>query len=468
MARAPVRVPTSLAAACCLLSLGGCHDREASGTRPAWAPPTDAEIRELAASHVDANGVGMVIGIVDSNGRRIVSHGMSRARGGRPVSGESVFQLGSATKPITTLLLSDMVVRGEVAFDDPISLYVPDSVALPDAVGQITLRQLASHMSGLPSMPDNFDLRGDPDPYASYTVSELWSYMSSYRLPSSAGSQYLYSNLGVSLLGRLLAAHLGDTYETAVRRRVLDPLGMSSTTITLDTDLMARAVDGHGPYRNPVRTWEMATLQASGSLRSTAEDMLLILEAYLGYRETPLEPAIEAQLNGAAEGPLSWGTLEDGTFRHAGGKAGYRSGVAFNRRTGIGAVVLANIRTFESIPIQIATHLVAGTPLPAPSVAPGQKSVTPITSEELEMYEGTYALPNGGEIEVVSNGTHLLARYENQSIWEFAPTGRDGFFLVSGNDDLVFDRSEEGTVRGLTRYGDGRGRGGAEFARRIH
>lgn len=195
--------------------------------------------------------------------------------------------------------------------------------------------------------------------------------------------------------------------------------------------------------------------------------MLLILEAYLGYRETPLDLAIEAQLVGAGEGPLSWGTLEDGTFRHAGGKAGYRSGVAFNRTTGIGAVVLANIRTFESIPIQIATHLVAGTPPPHPPAVPGQKPVTPITSNELEMFEGTYALPSGGEIEVVSNGTHLLARYENHSIWEFAPMGPGEFFLVSGNDDLVFDRSEDGTVRGLTRYGDGRGSGGAEYARRI-
>lgn len=247
MTRASVRIPTSLAVASWLLALGGCGDQVPSGTRPAWALPTDAEIHELVASHVDTHGVGMVIGIVDPKGRRIVSHGMSRAQGGRPVSGESVFQLGSATKPITTLLLSDMVVRGEVAFDDPISLYVPDSVVLPDAVGQITLRQLASHMSGLPSMPENFDLRGDPDPYASYTVSELWSYLSSYRLPSSAGSQYLYSNLGVSLLGQLLAAHLGDTYEAAVRRRVLDPLGMSSTMITLDSNLAARAVDGHGP-----------------------------------------------------------------------------------------------------------------------------------------------------------------------------------------------------------------------------
>ncbi|MDA8020383.1 MAG: beta-lactamase family protein [Thermoanaerobaculia bacterium] len=283
--------------------LGSCSTPGAdapAGADGVWTLPPDAEIRALVEESVEANGVGMVVGVVDANGRRVFMHGRSGAASDRPLDGETVFQLGSVTKPITGLLLSDIVARGEVSLDDPAAEYLPVGVTMPEASQAITLRALATHMSGLPSMPNNFDVAGQPSPYEDYTVAELWDFLSTHELSREVGTEYGYSNLGVSLLGILLGLEKGMSYEALVTERVLQPLAMTSTSITLSEDQMERLAPGHGPYRTPVRTWEMATLQASGSLRSTANDMLNLLEAYLGYRDTPLAEAMALQLTSGA------------------------------------------------------------------------------------------------------------------------------------------------------------------------
>ena len=215
----------------------------------------------------------------------------------------------------------------------------------------------------------------------------------------------------------------------------------------------------------------MNTLQASGSLRSTANDMLNLLEAYLGYRDSPLGPAIELQLDpgGTSDAglpTLGWGILDNGTVRHSGGKAGYRSGVAFHPETGIGAVVLANTRTYDAVPMDLANWLVAGESLPPSQRAPEPKARIELDAAELEVFSGVYRLEERVEIEVASAGDHLIMRYENDALWEFAPSSPTRFYLTSGNDDIVFD-VRDGTVLGLTRYGDGLAAGGGEYARRA-
>ncbi len=452
-----------VASAC---SSRGEHDVTA-GT--AWTAPSVAEIEALLAQRMEHNGVGVVVGVIDQNGRQIVAHGRSGAPDDRPLDGATVFQLGSVTKPITSLLLADMVTRGEVDLDDAASVYLPDGVSLPRRGRPITLRDLSTHMSGLPSMPTNFDINARPDPIEGYTVDDLWAFLSAYELEREPGTEYEYSNLGVSLMGRLLARSRDTDYEALVTERVLAPLGMSSTSITLSEDQVARLARGHGPYLTPVTTWEMATLQASGSLRSTAEDMLNLIGAYLGYSETPLRAAMDLQL--VAGGPrngqeqaLGWGLQENGTVRHSGGKAGYRSGVAFNPKTGIGAVVLANART-DDPPIALADYLVNGTPLSPATRAP-LKAAVPLSHAALDAFVGRYRLLSGGRIDVVRMADRLVMRYEDGSIWEFEPSGPTDFYIVSGNDDVTFQVDVGGDVTGLIRFGDGKPEGGGEVAAR--
>lgn len=415
-----------------------------------WTLPSDSTIRALLAERMAHNGVGIVVGVIDSNGRRVVSYGRSDASNRRPLDGNTVFQIGSVTKPFTSLLLADMARRGEVSLDDPAAKYLPPGVRMPQRGRPITLRDLAEHVSGLPPMPTNFDLNGDPNPYEAYTVNDLHAFLSSYTPEREPGEEEVYSNLGVALLGSLLANRMETDYETLLKERVLGPLGMESTSITLNSDQQKRLAPGHDRYLYPVYTPEMEVLPASGSLRSTANDMLALLAAYLGYRNTTLDSTMTLQLDET----LGWGKTPSGRFGHSGGKAGYRAAVTFNPNTGIGAVVLANARTNDE-PMNIARYLVAGEPLePAPH-APSRARATP-PHAVLDRYAGRYLHHSGEELEVARNGHRLVVRYPSGAIFEFVAAGQREFFYHGGNDDILFDVDSQGRVTDLKLYGDGK------------
>jgi CubicO group peptidase (beta-lactamase class C family) len=457
------------------LQLGGCAEQRPTPNDTATTTlPSDSAIAALLAGRMQHNGVGMVVGVTDGERRSVIVHGKAGAANGRALDGATVFQLGSLTKVITGLLLADMVARGEVALDDPVSGLLPPNAPMIVTGRPITLRDLATHTSGLPSMPDNFDIDGQPDPYEAYSVDQLWSFLSRYKPERAPGTAYEYSNLGVSLLGRALALRKGSSYEELVRERVLIPLGMNSTSITLSPDQLQRLAPGHDPYLQPIRTWEMATLQASGSLRSTADDMLRLLDAYLGRAQDPhIREAVKLQLRegvklpGAAFRPLALGLRSDSTYVHAGGKQGYRSGLAFNPTTGIGAVVLANTRTYESEPSEIALHLVTGAQLPPVSPAPASKPRVSMSRAQLERFAGWYRNDAAHQWQVVVDGELLRIRYPDNSIYEFLPSDSTSFFYNAGNDDITFGIDSRGSVTGLTVYGDGKASGGGEFAARV-
>jgi len=421
---------------------------------------------------MEHNGVGIVVGVIDRDGTRIVSYGKLSAMDQRVPDGETVFQLGSLTKVFTGLLLADMVERGEVRLEDSATQYLPSDVRMPVRGRPITLRDLATHMSGLPSMPANYDLTAQPDPYEAYSDTRLYEFLSTYEPERAPGEKWEYSNLGVALLGRLLAARAGMSYEALLTERVLRPLGMHSTAIKLNEDRTRRLAPGHDRYLQPVRTWEMANLQGSGSLRSTANDMLLLLSAYLRHRETPLDRAMRFQLDERVAidrgwQALGWVVRANGVVRHAGGKQGYRSGLVFDPSTGIGAVVLANART-EDQPIDLATHLVEGTPLPPAPAAPAPRARRDIPFAVLDRYSGRCQFENGEVVEVARNEHQLLVHTPGNGVSEFLATGDTEFFLNTGNDELTFTLGADGRPTGLVLYGDGRQGEGRPAVRLPH
>ena len=118
--------------------------------------PSDDEIRKILVERVGANenDVGIILGIIEPHGKRIISFGHRNAGDSRPLDGDTVFEIGSVTKAFTALLLADMVQRREVALADPVAKYLPTDVKVPERNGHwITLVDLATHTSGLPFMP---------------------------------------------------------------------------------------------------------------------------------------------------------------------------------------------------------------------------------------------------------------------------------------------------------------------------
>lgn len=132
------------------------------------APPlTDAEILALMKQRIDIDkkGVGMVVGVLDGKGSRIISHGYANLAQQRPVDGDSLFEIGSITKVFTGLALVDMAEKGEVSLQDPIAKYLPATVNVPRrGERQITLADLSVHRSGLPRVPPDMVRNGQESP----------------------------------------------------------------------------------------------------------------------------------------------------------------------------------------------------------------------------------------------------------------------------------------------------------------
>ena len=437
----------------------------APAREPQWSIPSSDAIRQLLAERMQHNGVGTVVGVIEPSGRRVVVHGRSGAANGRALDGDTVFQIGSLTKVFTGLLLADMVQRGDVALDDPAQKYLPDGVKMPQRARPITLLDLSTHRSGLPSMPNNFRLDADPNPIEAYTVDDLHAFLSSYLPPVAPGEKYQYSNLGVSLLGRLLGRRAGKEYESLLSERVLRPLGLSSTAITVSAGMASRLAPGHDRYLQPVYTPEMKTLQASGSLRSTANDLLNYLAAYLGYRDTPLKDAMHLQLSTrfpADGGPaLGWGVRRIGDreiYVHEGGKEGYRCTAAFDVASRTGAVVLTNART-DDRPTALAMYLLAGTALPPAPAAPTPKPVTQLSAQALQRFEGRYRLSGDEVLTVIRKRDHLLVGYGDGNGLAFLAAGQRDFYYNVGNDEITFQVDSDGRVTGLWLYDDGKAAG---------
>ncbi len=159
---------------------------------------------------------GIVIGVVDSSGARVFARGTIDYDDPKSVTGDSVFEIGSASKVFTALLLEEMVENGEVKLDDPVGKYLPASIKVPSRNGrEITLVDLATQTSGLPRLPDNLDSKDFNNPYADYTADKLYEYLSQCKLTRDIGSKYEYSNLAVGLLGHALALRAKSDYENA-------------------------------------------------------------------------------------------------------------------------------------------------------------------------------------------------------------------------------------------------------------
>jgi CubicO group peptidase (beta-lactamase class C family) len=282
----------------------------------------------------------------------VISHGTMSAGGSRGVDGDTLFEIASVTKVFTTLLLADMVQRGEVALDDPIAEFLPAGMKVPERGGRaITLRDLATHTSGLPRLPTNFAPRDPGNPYADYTVEKLYQFLSTYELTRDIGVQYEYSNLGMGLLGHVLARRAGTDYETLVVSRIAAPLRLNATRVSLSPQLKARLAVGHNERREPVPLWEDLTLAGAGSLFSSVNDLLAFLVASF-EDESPLTEPMAATL--AARRSTGFPDMDIGlgwhvsrrngreVIWHNGGTAGFSSYVAYVPHAQTGIVVLAN------------------------------------------------------------------------------------------------------------------------------
>jgi len=424
--------------------------------------PSDADIQALIQSRVDENrATGIVVGVMEADGStRIVSAG-EPGPGAQPFGPRSVFEIGSITKVFTAILLADMVARGEVSLDDPIAKYLPeDEVTMPSRNGrEITLLDIATHRSALPRMPDNFAPADESNPYADYTVEQMYNFLSNHELRRDIGAAVEYSNLAVGLLGHALARVNGGSYEDLVRERILEPLSMDNTGITLSDDMQHWLVKGHNMDGEVVSNWDFPTLAGAGALRSDMNDMLLFIAANTGPAETPLEEAIRdshTRRNGFGENMdigLNWlirRVGDNSVVWHNGGTGGYRAFAGFDPDSGVGAVVLTNSTHGAD---DIGLHLInPDIPLALPAE---EHAEIEVSAEVLERYVGDYPLAPNFVITVTREDVALFAQATGQPNIPIFPESETEFFYKVVDAQITFIVDDSGAVTQLILHQNG-------------
>ncbi|MEJ7810699.1 MAG: serine hydrolase [Gemmatimonadaceae bacterium] len=428
--------------------------------------PSDSVIRAILKERVDAGrSAGIVVGTLDAGGkRRVVAYGAGGPTGSTgvtPLDGNSVLEIGSVTKVFTGTLLASMVARGDVRLDDPVAKYLPATVKVPERGGkQITLLDLATQSSGLPRLPSNLRPKDATNPYADYSEAQMYEFLSGYTLPRDIGSRYEYSNLGMGLLGHALARRAGKSYEALVTERILQPLGMSDTRVTLTPAMRARLTPGHDMAGKPVANWDLPTLAGAGALRSTVNDMLTFLAANVATGAGPLSMVMpQARLSRhPTDNPnlsigLAWHLLK-GPGReivwHNGGTGGYHSFIAFDPAARTGVVVLSNSSSDID---DIGLHLIEpGIPLQA---LPKTRAEVAVDAATLDAYVGEYELAPTFRIAITRDGASLFAQATDQPKSQLFAESPTSFFLKVVDAQVSFDKDASGKVTQLVLHQNG-------------
>jgi serine-type D-Ala-D-Ala carboxypeptidase/endopeptidase len=247
-------------------------------------------LKRLANEHLENDeNIGLVIGILHDGQSEVFGFGRLSKSSKQQPDGSTLFELGSITKTFTALLLADMHRGGEVDWDDPVGKYLPEDVVIPGK--PISLLDLATHSSGLPRLPPGLEesVRNPLNPYAAFDEQRLHADLPKVKLEQR---RYAYSNLGMGLLGHLLARRAEKEYETLVVDRICKPLAMDDTQITLTDTQKSRLAIPHDNGQS-VPVWDLASLQAAGGVLSTADDMLKFLRAHLADPESDLQKAMQ-------------------------------------------------------------------------------------------------------------------------------------------------------------------------------
>ncbi len=447
----------SVVAAFVLAAPAGACVQEPTPAPAAQRPlPADSVARAIIRQRVDeGRNVGIAVGLIDADGRtRTITHG--RGPGGASLDDHSVFEIGSITKTFTAGILADMVARGTVRLDQPVAELLPAGTIIPSRDGgQITLQHLATHSSGLPRMPANFAPKDPANPYADYDAVRLLAFLARYTLPRHIGAEYEYSNLGAGLLGHALATKAETTYERLLMDRIVGPLGLRETAITLTADMRRRLAPGHDAGGTPVRNWELGVLAGAGAIRSTVHDMRHYITANLDPRASPLGPALatthakrfQTSQPGVSIG-LAWHRLVspsgDTLLMHDGGTGGYAAFAGFDARRRVGVVVLSNSATSVA---DIGLHLLdQRVPLTKKPIARAAITLPPDT---LQRFVGEYPLAPNFVITVTRVSDRLMAQATGQPAFELFAESPTKFFLKVVDAQVEFETDAAGEITGL-------------------
>ena len=231
---------------------------------------TTAAVAEYVRAEMQRQHIPGLSLLVSKGGKIVLAQGfgLSNVELQVPVKPETVFQSGSVGKQFTATAVMMLVEEGKIGLDDPLTKYF---AAAPPAWKQVTLRELLSHTAGFGDYPKNFDFRKD------WTEDAELKMVEGLPLNYPPGTKWEYSNLGYLTLGILIHRVTGEFYGDFLRQRIFQPLGMQTTRIISEADIIPNRAAGYrldkGELKNQEWVAPMINTTADGSLYFSILDL---------------------------------------------------------------------------------------------------------------------------------------------------------------------------------------------------
>jgi len=233
-------------------------------------PATEAAVTDYVKAEMHREHIPGLALLVVKKGRtlRAQGFGLANVELQVPVKPETLFQSGSVGKQFTATAVMMLVEEGKVGLEDPLTKYFPDA---PAAWKDVTVRELLSHTAGFGDYPKDFDFRKD------WTEDEELKLVESIPLAYTPGTKWDYSNLGYLTLGILIHRVTGEFYGDFLQQRIFRPLGMKSTRIISEADIIPNRAAGYrlvkGELKNQEWVAPMINTTADGSLYFSILDL---------------------------------------------------------------------------------------------------------------------------------------------------------------------------------------------------
>ena len=399
---------------------------------------TDQWVENAARPLVENQVVdGLSVGYIEGKHQGIVHLGSSD-RSGKPPDDTTLYEIGSVSKVFTSLMLADAVVRGEIDLNAAADVANPAGIRLPSRDGRsIKWIDLSTHRSGLPRIPGNLRATSLMDPYRDYDSKKAAAFLKDYELPRRPGDSQEYSNFGASVLGYLVAAKAGKSYQQLLRERIAEPLQMTDCTVDLSEDQRKRLATPHHKFGSATPPWTFADLPGAGGIHATIRDMLRFAQAQLtpptGKLGDAIELAWKQQHDADASGPamgLAWMIGADGQTRwHNGQTGGSHSAIFINREFHCAVVVLCNTalnvagpNEVDQLAMQLVLKAAGRESKPEPKETSDQGSgALAIDAKLRRRLEGRYQLAPGMIFTVRDRDGHLMVDTMGQPAQEVFP-----------------------------------------------
>ncbi len=240
---------------------------------------------------------GVAVAFFDNGKACVLVSGVSGVKGGRtsgPVTPKTAFAMGSVQKVFHATLLAYEIAEGKTTIDDPAAKYLVaangSKVSPASAFSRITLRNLATHTSSLPRGPNAQQAKAAgwsryPDPgwtlyHDRAMPPSVTAFLNSYQPPYPPGTRYSYSNIGFILVAYAAATIANKPYSKLLAEVVTGPIGMTRTAPAICDSPNPLCASGHNAKGQPAA-------RPPAGLWTTAEDMLLFIEANLGVLKLP-------------------------------------------------------------------------------------------------------------------------------------------------------------------------------------